>query len=377
WKDINRIYVKSFLEDMKSLNIKATRYVPATKFMKEIIWQVSQLLKKGFAYKTENGIYYNISKFRDYGKLSKQPLSELNQHRIEPDSLKKNISDFSLWKVAKKNEPSWNSPFGKGRPGWHIEDTAIAMKVLGQQYELHGGGVDLIFPHHEAEIAQAEAISGKRPYVKIWIHCAFLKVEGRKMSKSLGNIISIKNLLENQSPETLRLLLLSTHFRKDLDFTQKSLQAANTSIERIKNFISRLNEIKSKSKGREAAKLLNEYKEYFFKALDNNFDAPLAITAILSFMREVNNIHDKLGKEDAKQILNFLSEVDKILGIIPKEKKIKISNEIKRLVDEREKARKEKNWRKADELREKLRKRGFWVEDTRFGPKIRSLKDEK
>ena len=373
WKQVSETYTKSFFDNMKSLNVKVTRYAPATKFMKEIIWQVSKLLEKGYAYKTENGIYYNISKFKDYGKLSKQPLAELNAHRIEPDPLKKNISDFSLWKAAKLGEPVWNSSFGKGRPGWHIEDTAIAMHFFGKQYELHGGGEDLIFPHHEAEIAQAEAISGKKPYVRFWMHVSFLKVNGRKMSKSLGNFITIKDILEKYEPEALRLLLLGTHYKKELDYTKNQIEAASRSTERIKNFVYKLKQIDKKGKSKEISKLVEKYHGYFLEALEKDFDTPLALTAVFTFIREINSLieQEKIGKEDIKKIMAFLKEIDNILGVIPQIKDAKLSNEIKKLVQEREKARKSRDFRKSDEIRIKLKAKGIVVEDTPQGPRVK------
>src|SRR3989344_6844609 len=205
--ELSKKFEKDFYEDMRTLGINSINtFARASDYIQEIIDQVRRLLEGGFAYVTENGVYYDITKFKDYGKLSHQNLEELKKHRIEPDSTKRNPQDFALWKKEKTGEISWNSQWGKGRPGWHIEDTAIAEKFLGQQYDIHGGGIDLIFPHHEAEIAQMESVSSKAPMAKYWLHTGFLTVQGGKMAKSAGNFITIQDFLKQYSARTLRFL---------------------------------------------------------------------------------------------------------------------------------------------------------------------------
>ena len=376
--EIARVHLQSYLEDMRALGVKFTKYARATDYMPEIIQQVKQLLDKGYAYETPNGIYFDVTKFKEYGKLSKQPLNELNVHRIEPDPTKRHGADFSLWKQQKQGEPAWNSPWGKGRPGWHIEDTAIAMHFFGEQYDLHGGGIDLIFPHHEAEIAQAEAITGKKPYVKHWIHVAFLIIDGRKMSKSLGNILMIKDFLKSYPPEVLRILFLQTHYKRELNYTKEVVRTAEAAHEKLKILMEKLAELKEKDSkkydkglrvtiGREKSKLL--------AAFDDDFDSPKALTILFSIIKRVNTLFEenKLGKKNAEEVQKFLREINSFLGILPKERKVTISNELQGLVDERERLRKEGKFRDADKIREKLKEKGFVIEDTPQGPRARAI----
>ncbi|OYT41176.1 cysteine--tRNA ligase [Candidatus Pacearchaeota archaeon ex4484_26] len=374
-KEIADIHTRSFFEDMKALNVKVTKYAKATDFIPQIINQVKILLDKGYAYETPNGIYFDITKFKDYGKLSRQPLNELKVHRIEPDPTKRNLADFSLWKKAKPQEPTWESPWGKGRPGWHIEDTAIAMYYFGEQYDLHGGGIDLIFPHHEAEIAQAEAITGKKPYVRYWIHPAHLVVEGRKMSKSLGNFITIKEALKQSPAEVLRIMFVQAHFKKELNYSKETIETAKAAYERLKTFQERVNELESKRYDKGLRIILGKEKKKFFAALDNNFDTPKAFTILMALIKRLNNIIDKnkLGKKNVLEIKKFFSEIDNIFGIMPKEEKIKLTKEIKELIKEREIAREKKDFDRADKIRAKLKEKGILLEDTPKGPKVRAV----
>ena len=377
-KEIAEAHLKSFLEDMKALGVKFTKYAKATDYMPEIIEQVKHLLDKGYAYETPNGIYFDVTKFKEYGKLSKQPLNELKVHRIEPDPTKRHGADFSLWKFQKPGEPAWPSHWGKGRPGWHIEDTAIAMHFFGEQYDLHGGGIDLIFPHHEAEIAQAEAITGKKPYVKHWIHVAFLIIDNRKMSKSLGNILTIKEALMEYPPELLRLIFLQTHYKKELNYTKEVVRAAEASHDKLKILLEKLSEIKEKHPRKYDAGLrisLRREKSKFLAALDDNFDSPKALTALFGLVKRINTLLEagKLGSKNVDEILKFLREINAFLEILPKERRIKITDEVKELVEERERLRKEGKFRDADKIREKLKEKGFIIEDTPQGQRVRAL----
>ncbi|MBU2496822.1 MAG: cysteine--tRNA ligase [Nanoarchaeota archaeon] len=374
-KELADIHIKSFFEDMKELHVKVTKYAKATDFIPQIIKQVKILLEKGYAYETPNGIYYDITKFEDYGNLSKQPLNELKVHRIEPDLTKRNIADFSLWKRQKPGEPAWQSPFGKGRPGWHIEDTAIAMHYFGEQYDLHGGGIDLMFPHHEAEIAQAEAITGKKPYVKYWIHPTHLIVEGRKMSKSLGNFITIKKALEEFPAEALRIMFIQTHYKKELNYSKETIETTRAAYERLKSFQERLNEIDSRKYDKGLKIIIGKEKKKILTALDNNFDTPKAFTILMTLIKRINGMieKNKIGKKNTIEITKFLNEINTFFNILPEEKKAKITKEIKELVKEREKARKKKDFAKADSIRDKLKEKGILMEDTPKGSKIRAL----
>jgi len=351
-------YEKEYYKDMLSLGIDSvTKYAPATEYIKEIISQVSRLLEKGFAYKIEDGIYYDLSKFKNYGKLSRKKAVEAEDavSRIDEGIGKRNRGDFCLWKFSKENEPKWQAPFGEGRPGWHIEDTSITEKFFGQQYDIHGGARDLIFPHHEAEIAQMEALSGKQ-LVKYWMHTGFLNVEGKKMSKSLGNFITIRDALKKYNKNVLRLFFISAHYRNPIDLTIKNLESTKNSYERLKNIISEMKDDKKTNR---------KYIEEFEKAFDDDFDTPKALAVLWEMLRD----------EKSEGKINALKKMDEVLGLdLLKEEKIKVPKEILDLVNEREKARKSKEWKKADEIREKVKKKGYLIEDEPEGPKVKLIK---
>ena len=370
-------FEKEYLKDIKDLKINSvTKYARATKHIQEIISQVKRLMAKGYAYETADGIYYDIAKFKDYGKLSKRKASRAEDavSRIDESVIKKNKGDFCLWKISKPDESFWKSPWGPGRPGWHIEDTAITEKHFGSQYDIHGGARDLIFPHHEAEIAQMEGISGKKPLVKYWVHTGFLTVGGRKMAKSLGNFITIQDFLKKHSPEALRLFVFSTHYHSSIDYTEKAIEQAETALERIKEFIIKISKFKYQKSKIKEQKLIKKWQGQFYEQMNNDFNTPKALATIFDLIRKVNPLIDKnqLSLAETKEILNFLKEIDKILGILPKIEKQKNPEKIQGLVKLREKYRQEKNWQKSDEIREKIKKSGFEIEDTPGGPSLRS-----
>ena len=365
-----REFEKSFMDDMKALNVNAvTRYARATEHIKEIKDQITRLYKKGFAYDAKDGVYFDISKFKDYGKLSHQNIEDLKKKRIEPNPNKKNPGDFALWKKEKQGEPSWPSQWGKGRPGWHIEDTAIAEKYLGAQYDIHGGGEDLIFPHHEAEIAQMEAATGKKPFVRYWIHNAFLRVNGKKMSKSLGNFLTIKDALKKWKPEILRYLFLSVHYKIPINFTEDSMKTAEKNYNKLIEFMKLLEEANGKSNIKK--KLLEDVKKGFSKAMDNDFNISAGLAEIFAFMRGINKID--LTKKDAQEVKKIMLDFDKVLSLNLAQRVSTIPKEIQNLVNERENARKAKKWDESDKLRENLRKKGWEVQDTSEGPKVRKI----
>jgi len=352
WKKIKKDYEKSFLNDMKSLNVNSVdKYARATDYIEEIKSQVEKLIKKGYAYKISDGWYFDLSKKKDYGKLSGRKVLKKDDaiSRIDENVEKRNAGDFCLWKFSKLGEPTWNAKFGKGRPGWHIEDTAITEKELGQQYDIHGGATDLIFPHHEAEIAQMESISGKKPLVKYWLHTGFLNINKTKMSKSLGNFQTIKDILKKYHGETIRYFIISAQYRKLIDLSEKALENSDNSHKRLKNII---NEIKDDKK-------INEkYLEKFEKAMDNDFNTAKALQVLWNLVRD----------EKAQGKLRTIKKMDEVFGLnLTEKEKIKIPNEIKKLAEEREKARKEKNWEKSDELRNKINKLGYVIEDGERG----------
>lgn len=359
-----REYEKEYLEEMKLLKVNSvSKYARATENIKEIISQVERLIEKGFAYQIKDGIYFDIKKFKNYGKLSRRTIlqAEDGVSRIDEGKGKNNRGDFCLWKFSKEGEPKWKSPFGEGRPGWHIEDTAIAEKYLGSQYEIHAGGRDLIFPHHEAEIAQMEAISGKRPYVKYWMHTGFLTVEGQKMSKSLNNFITLKELLTKYNPRILRYFLLKHHYRSPFDYDEKKIEQAKKELEKIDNYILKCKEYSFK-KDDLNKKAIDKIKEKFEKALENDFNTPIAVSLIF----------DLLKISPSKEALLFIKEIDKYFNVFISKKEI-IPEKVKKLVKEREKERKANNFEKADIIREKIENLGYKVEDTKKGPAIKKI----
>ena len=378
--------------DMKRLCVDSvSKYARASTHIKEIITQIDALIKKDFAYVSGGNVYFEVSKFPDYGKLSRQNLKELrNAVRIEKDKNKKNDLDFSLWKAKKPGEIFWPSPWSEGRPGWHIEDTAISEKQFGPQYDIHGAAAELIFPHHESEIAQMEAVSGKKPFVKYWMHTGHLTVRGKKMSKSLQNFITIRTFLHDYSPETLRFLVLSTHYRSPVDYNKKLAGQASHALERINEFFDK---VLKASKGSERSKIENKKdiekliegaKNKFIAHMDDDFNTPEALSVIFDLVKRGNILLDKggLGKSGAKKIIKLFQEFDAIFGILKKEKpktekekdqEKETMERIQKLVDLREKHRKKQNWKKADDLREVLKIEGYEVDDTPQGPRIKKV----
>jgi cysteinyl-tRNA synthetase len=365
-------FEEEYLKDMELLSVNSvTKYARATDYIKEIISQTERLLEKDFAYVLEDGIYYDILKFKDYGKLSGRTTAQAEDGttRIDENVKKKNKGDFCIWKFSKNNEPEWDSPWGKGRPGWHIEDTAISEKFFGVQYDVHGGGRDLMFPHHEAEITIMEAVSGKVPFVRYWMHTGFLTVQGVKMSKSLKNFTTIRDFTEKHSPRILRFLILKSHYRSPFDYDEEKTAQAIQELKKIDQFIANLKENNTKEE------ITKDYREKITQALNDDFNTPVAIATLFSFITKANLKIDKLNKEEVE---TFLKEIDSIFNFIyaTKEETLlsyeeNIPEEIKTLVDEREEAREKKDFKRADDIRKEIEKRGYLVEDTKDGFKIK------
>lgn len=385
-------YKEAYYEDMKKLGITSvSEYAPATQYIPEIISQVQRLIEKGVAYLIENdpepspaasygagGYYFDLTKFSDYGKLSGRTTeaAEDATSRIDESIKKKNKGDFVLWRFSKPEEPGWDSPFDYGRPGWHIEDTAITEKHFGPQYDLHGGARDLIFPHHEAEIAQMESISGQNPFVKYWVHSGFLTINGQKMSKSLGNFVTIRDVLEKYPSEALRLMFLMTHYRSPMDYTEENLKQAEAATNRLAEFKIRLESAKTLLGGSTTKlEVINEIKGKFECEMDDDFNTAKAIGHIFDLVRQVNPLIDsqELDSNSAKQVLNWLNDVNSILGIIPS-KAVEIPAEIQKLTNEREQARAKKDFARADQIREQIKNLGYEVDDTIYGPFAKPLK---
>ncbi len=369
-QELAKTFEVEYLKDMKTLGIESvTRYARATDYIEQIISQVRRLLEKGYAYQAQDGIYYDILRFKDYGKLAHRTAAQAEDavSRIDESAQKRNKGDFALWKFRNQaDEPSWDSPWGKGRPGWHIEDTAISETELGEQYDIHGGARDLIFPHHESEIAQMEAISGKTPMTNFWMHTGFLTVNGKKMSKSLGNFVTIREFLKKYTKETLRLLVLASHYRSPIDYSEKAVQQAEANGKRLEEFYEKIT-----LKGGASDSPL-EVKN-FYKELGDDFNTPKALASLFDFVRKENSRLDrgKIKAQETAKIKKFLDDAHSILGIIPHVKFGQIPSEVTALVAEREKLREEKKWEEADKVRAKIEALGYIIEDTPYGPKIK------
>ena len=372
-------YIEAFFEDIDALRIERAEHYPrATEHVGDMIEVVSRLLKKKYAYKgKDNSVYFRIDKFDDYGKLA----------HISPDILqpgvtvrtdeydKESIGDFALWKAWDEDdgEVFWESPFGKGRPGWHIECSAMSMKYLGETFDIHTGGVDNIFPHHENEIAQSEASTDK-PFVRYWLHAAHLIVEGRKMSKSLGNFYTLRDLLEKgYTGRQIRYLLMSCNYRQQLNFTFEGLEAANSGLQRIDDFLVRLDEADSSVGKGDVPEQIALARQSFISAMDDDLNISGALGSLFDLIHWANCQIDQgqIGREGASELTSFFEEMDAILALLPE--KVEIEPEVRRLAEEREKARKEKNWERADEIREKLRQTGYVLEDTPRGVRIKKI----
>ena len=375
-KEFTKIYEKGFLENVKGMNIEKPEVMPrATEHIKEMVAIVKTLLEKEIAYKTDDGIYFSIEKFKDYGKLSGIKKEELKAGaRIAKDEYDKdNANDFALWKFYTKDdgEVFWNTEIGKGRPGWHIECSAMSMKYLGKSFDIHTGGIDLIFPHHENEIAQSEASTGKK-FVNYWMHNEWVLVDGKKMSKSLGNFYKLQDLIDKgYSPMDLRYFYLSGHYRKPLNFTFTNLDSAKNSLKRLKEIISNLERghrsvsPKTLNSGRKVnQKNIDGAYKQFLEIIDDDLNSSNA----LSFMWEI--LRDEKLKESEKREL--VLKFDKFFGLkLGEEEKVKIPTEIKKLLSEREKARAKKDFITADKIRDKINKEGYVIDDTEEGVKVK------
>jgi cysteinyl-tRNA synthetase len=389
--ELSKKFTKIFFEDMEKLKIKKADFYPkVTEHIPDIVNTINILLKKGYAYIAGGSVYFDISKFKDYGKLSRIKLEKMKVGvRIETDKYKEEPFDFALWKAWKKGEPFWNATFEtkegkvnlKGRPGWHIECSVMSQKYLGEQFDLHGGARDLIFPHHENEIAQSEAATGKKPFVRYWYHTGFLTINGEKMSKSLRNYIEVRDILKKYDAEVLRFFFITAHFRSPIDFTEEGLGRAKTNLETLYNLLDRVSNFMKKEKVEgedELENFLNKTRKEFINAMNDDFNTPLALSHIFSLVNEVNRFLDKNGKiseELGKKIIDTLKELGYIFGILQKDiKKEELPKEIMDLIMKREEHRKRGEFEIADKIREELRKKGIIIEDTPEGPKWKKVK---
>jgi cysteinyl-tRNA synthetase len=372
WEELRTTYQTEYLQDMTSLNnTSVTEYVRATDHIDDIIQQVQTLLDKNHAYIIENdGIYFEISSFPEYGKLSGRTEIKENdaQTRIDQSDQKRGWNDFALWKFSKAGEPVWDAPFGAGRPGWHIEDTAISEHFFGPQYDLHGGAIDLIFPHHEAEITQMESASGKSPFVGYWLHAGFLTIDGRKMSKSLHNFYTIREVLEKgYDPMAVRLLMLQTHYRASINFTFENLDAAKNRLLNWRNTAALRHQIHDTlDDGDERSVALYATSQAIVEALSDDLDTPEAFRIIDEAFDKINGT--RTGNIHQHALVSLIETIDETLGLQLLKTTPDISDDLKRTILERERAREAKDYKKADQLRAQIEKEGVTVRDTSSGP---------
>lgn len=386
-QQLGEVYGDAYFEDIAKLNIKKPDVNPrATQHISEIIDLVQTLIAKGYAYRVDGDIYYDVSKFEEYGKLSGNKAEALMLGaRIEVNPKKRNPADSALWKGQRSNEPAWHSPWGLGRPGWHVECSAMAMKYLSASFDVHMGGKDLIFPHHENEIAQSEAATG-RFFARYWLHNEWLTVSGEKMSKSLGNFVTVRDALAKWNPQVLRFFLIFAHYRSPVDFNDEGLTQAERNLERILEMVEKLEALKEReySTGDDGATLAEteRAKERFEEAMDNDFNTPLAISALLELVKVINSHMEKYNEIGAKvkeRMLEIVNQLLGVLGIEVKEGRPQLpqqSESIQRLISLilkiRQQARDKKEWETADMIRHELESIGFVIQDTPEGTKWRA-----
>ncbi|MBR9679796.1 MAG: cysteine--tRNA ligase [Candidatus Altiarchaeota archaeon] len=375
WQMVSDIYSREFFGMLKDLRIKPPMSFPrVTNHIQEIIELVHLLMDKGFAYQTNDGIYFDISKFPDYGKLSGRDLKDPSISRIESSPDKKNPADFAIWKFKKPGEPSWQAKFGEGRPGWHIECSAMSSKYLGNQFDIHGGGEDLVFPHHENEIAQSEAAFGKSPWVRYWIHPAFLMIDKTKMSKSLGNIVSAAKVIEKYEPELIRYFMLRAHYKKQLDFTLDRLDSSKEQWRKlVRAWYEVIQSLENQEFGKKSAvDEMQDAEKKLISALDNDLHSPNAFVQI-EFVASLV-LGGGLDKKSLDKAKKFFDSIDSVFAILPKpwwsEKDKQMAGVAAEL---RESYRKQKLFDKSDEIRAKMMESGVILEDTSSGQRIRFI----
>ena len=372
-------YIAEYFVDSKGLGIKpATVHPKATENIPELLDLVSTLVDKGYAYEANGDVYFRTRAFKEYGKLSHQPLEDLEAGaRIDVCEHKEDPMDFALWKAAKPGEPSWDSPWGKGRPGWHIECSAMARKYLGETIDIHSGGVDLCFPHHENEIAQSECANGK-PFAHYWMHNAFLNVDNQKMSKSLGNFFTVRDAAKVYGYDAIRFFMVSAHYRTPINYSQESLEQAQASLARINAAISNLRFLSEKAadgemteKEKSSAASLGDYNKRFCDAMDDDLNSADAVSVIFELVREANTVSGEknVTKAYAARALAMIDELCGVLGICQGGEEDNVDQEIEELISKRQEARKAKNFAEADRIRDELKAKGIILEDTPQGVK--------
>ncbi len=389
WKALAEQYIEEFYVDMDRLGLLKPTYEPrATDHIEEIINLVRQLEEKGLAYEVDGDVYYRLQSFKGYGKLSGKNIDDLlSGARVEVDDRKESPLDFALWKRSKADEPSWPSPWGEGRPGWHIECSAMSQKFLGDTFDIHGGGKDLIFPHHENEIAQSEGASGK-PLAHYWVHNGFVNIDQEKMSKSLGNFLTIRELLEDCHPEVLRFFVVANHYRSPIDFSQENVAVAAAGLERLYQSLDRLDEEAAGLVAAESCSLddrIKAWRQDFIDAMDDDFNSAAAVAVLFEVSKEINRWLDEEKVADKPQVAvrvaGFLREIGGPLGLLQEKPRDFLQRttgkvgeqleaaEIESLIAERSVARKERNWAEADRVRDLLDEKGIVLKDSADGTK--------
>lgn len=379
---ISERYIKECKKDMEGMNIMpATTHPLATQEIPGMLEMIQQLIDGGHAYVAKDGtVYYRVQSFRDYGKLSHKNLDDnmsgLRTLKVTGEEDKEDPNDFVLWKPKKEGEPYWESPWCDGRPGWHIECSVMSKKYLGEQIDIHGGGEDLVFPHHENEIAQSEAVSGKK-FAKYWMHNAFLNIDNVKMSKSLGNFKTVRQISEQYDLQILRLFMLSAHYRSPLNFSAEMMESAKASLERILTCMERLKDLAGKAQERElnaaeeeTLKSLETLVQKFESSMEDDFNTADALSAVFEMVKLANvSVTEESAKELVSRVDETLRKLLDVLGILPERKKETLDAEVEALIAERQAARKARNFARADEIRNQLTEMGILLEDTREGVK--------
>jgi len=380
-------YMREYFKDLDALGVKRPDISPrATGHLLDMIDSIQSLIKNGYAYEVNGNVFFDVSKLVDYGKLSKIKLDEMlegSRFEVHPD--KKNSRDFALWKRANSETVlKWWSPWGYGFPGWHIECAIMGLKYLGKQFDIHGGARDLIFPHHENEIAQSESITGTKPFVKYWLHTGFLKINGEKMAKSLGNYITVREALKKYSADAIRLFVMSTHYRSEIDFTDERLKGAETSLNRLCNSLESLEGAKKVSVKRKVTKTeqifiqnVAQLKEKFVSAMDEDFNTPQALAALFDMSKEINRVlaeQKQISLDVLEQVYDYFSGLAKALGLFQQEKIKDVGGQVtddlvQLLFDLREQLRKKGEYGLSDEIRSRMKEAGLVIEDTAEGPK--------
>ena len=385
-KELGERFIAEYFVDAKALGIRpATVHPKATEHIPEIIALVQKLIDNGHAYVAPSGdVYYRVSSFPGYGKLSGQSVEDREMgasERLDVETEKEAPADFALWKAQKPGEPAWESPWGMGRPGWHIECSAMSMKYLGETFDIHCGGKDLLFPHHENEIAQSEGATGK-PYVRYWMHNGFINVDGEKMSKSLGNFWTVRDISKLYDLEVVRMFMLSAHYRSPIDFSKEQIKNAHTGLNRMYTARNRMQELltaaQDKPMSEEEQQLLERlkgYEQHFDAAMDNDMNTAEAIGAIFELVKDTNvSLTADSSRAAVQAALDSFASLTGVLGLVQKdkleEKEEEIPEEIRQMMEERAQARKEKNWKRSDELRDAIKAAGFVLEDTPQGQKV-------